>query len=120
MGLIKVAFLGMHYRKLGKNERAAYAKDNEKVNNYLFKHPVAKGIKTGIVGVLGGIAGAGLGKEYLASKSKGAVIGGLIGGGLGYGANELDIMMNNRRIKKIKDPKNKWLVFGKGKSHLDK
>ena len=120
--IIKLAFLGVHYRKLGKNEAEHYAKKNEHVNAKYFKHPVAKGIKSALIGGAGGILGHSLASLHGASaKTKAlATAGGILAGaGLGYGANEVDIAMNNHKIKRLRDKNNKWIVFGKGKSDLD-
>lgn len=86
----------------------------------IFQNPIAKGVYSGVGGVIGGSAGAfsQLGKTPT-RIALGLVGGAALGGALGYGVNRGDNRTHQARIALMKDKNKEWLVFGKGKSHLD-
>jgi hypothetical protein len=121
MGLIKLAFLGIHYRKLGPKESGFYQKQNEKIHKIMHSKPV-KAALIGGTGALWGGVGV-LGTHTLGGSTKQKIINGLIGAGMGAAAETgmfaLDKQMHESKMKKLKDLNKKWVVLGKGKSHLD-
>jgi hypothetical protein len=119
MSIIKLAFLGVHVRKLGPKESEYYVKKHEKaLNTYKkYKKPIIGGM-----GALYGGVGAAVGMVTKGNKKAaliGSGIGTLAGLGIGAGTHALDVRSGNKKIERLKNLDKKWLVFGKGQSHLD-
>jgi hypothetical protein len=119
MSIIKIAFV--HYRHLGPKEADHYATEHE---NYAKKlhSPTSKTLYRGLGGVIGGVGGGVIGGSVGNSKSA-AALGALIGVGAGAGLGELsrgaDERMVSSKAALMRGGRHKWIVFGKGQSHLD-
>lgn len=125
MSLVKLAFLGIHYRKLGPKEKEKAIANHEKYDKLLNSN-TAKGISTGLFAGVGTLGGH-LTNDYLkftgknmtpTKKALSIAAGTVLGGGLGYLDNRSMAHQNKSKIERFKDPNAKWITFRK-KSKLD-